>query len=41
MTPITAKGYTAAQNTALIALRDGFKADNIAQNTKVNNEIIK
>lgn len=36
MTPITAKGYTAAQNTALIALRDGFKADNIAQNTKVN-----
>jgi hypothetical protein len=36
ITAITAKGYTAAQNTALIALKDGFKADNIAQNAKVN-----
>jgi len=33
---LTAKGFTAAQQTSLIALRDALKADNIAQNTKVN-----
>jgi len=33
---LTAKGYTNAQNTALIALRDALKNDNIAQNNKIN-----
>jgi len=36
MTALTAKGYSATQQSALIALRDALKADNIAQNTKVN-----
>ena len=36
LTALTAKGYSNAQNTALIALKDAFKADNIAQNNKVN-----
>ncbi len=33
---ITAKGYTPAQNTALVTLRNDLKSDNIAQNNKVN-----
>lgn len=33
---ITAKGYTPAQNTALTTLKNDLKADNIAQNNKVN-----
>ena len=33
---LTAKGYTAAQNTALTNLRNDLKADNVAQNNKVN-----
>lgn len=36
LTAITAKGYTTAQNTALVNLRDAFKADNTAQNIKIN-----
>lgn len=36
LTAIQAKGYTAAQHTALIAIKDSFKSDNIAQNTKIN-----
>jgi hypothetical protein len=36
LTAITAKGYTTAQNTALVNLRDGFRNDNLAQNTKIN-----
>ena len=36
MLSLTAKGYTAAQHTALTTLRDALKTDNIAQNTKVN-----
>ena len=33
---ITAKGFTPAQNTALTTLRNDLKADNVAQNNKVN-----
>jgi hypothetical protein len=36
LTALTAKGFTPAQNTALTTLRDAFKNDNIAQNTKIN-----
>ncbi|MEI7487918.1 MAG: carboxypeptidase-like regulatory domain-containing protein [Chryseobacterium sp.] len=33
---LTAKGFTAAQNTALTTLRNDLKADNMAQNNKIN-----
>jgi hypothetical protein len=36
LTALTAKGYSNTQNAALIALKDALKADNIAQNNKVN-----
>ena len=36
LTAITAKGFTSAQNTALTTFRDALKADNIAQNAKIN-----
>lgn len=36
MVALTAKGYTAAQHTSLTTLKDDLKADNIAQNAKMN-----
>ena len=36
LTAIQAKGYTTAQHTALINLKDTLKADNTAQNSKIN-----
>lgn len=33
---IQAKGYTNAQHTALITMRDNFKSNNLAQNNKIN-----
>jgi len=36
LTALTAKGFTPAQNTALTTLKDAFKNDNVAQNTKIN-----
>ena len=36
LTAVTAKGYTTAQNTALVTLKDALKSDNILQNNKVN-----
>ena len=36
LTALTAKGFTSAQNTALMTLKDAFKNDNIGQNNKVN-----
>lgn len=36
MTALTAKGYTAAQHTANVTLRNDLKNDNVAQNTKMN-----
>ncbi len=36
MPALVLKGYTPAQHTALTALKDAFKTDNTAQNTKVN-----
>ncbi len=36
LTALAAKGFTPAQNTALTTLKDALKADNIAQNTKIN-----
>ena len=36
MTALTAKGYTAAQHTANVTLRNDLKTDNLAQNAKMN-----
>lgn len=36
MTALTAKGYTTAQHTANVNLRNDLKNDNLAQNTKLN-----
>jgi len=36
MPALALKGYTPAQHAALVALKDAFKTDNTAQNTKVN-----
>ncbi len=36
LTALTAKGFTTAQNTALTTLKNDLKADNIAQNNKIN-----
>ena len=36
MAALTAKGYSAAQHTALNTLMTGFKNDNLAQNAKIN-----
>lgn len=36
MTALTAKGYTVAQHTANVNLRNDLKNDNLAQNTKLN-----
>lgn len=36
LTALTAKGFTPAQNTSLTTLKNDLKADNLAQNTKIN-----
>ena len=36
LTALAAKGFTPTQNTALTTLRDALKADNLAQNNKIN-----
>lgn len=36
LAPIQAKGYTPAQNTAITQIKTDLKADNIAQNAKIN-----
>ncbi len=36
MAALTAKGFTAAQNTALTTIQSQLKNDNVAQNTKLN-----